>query len=132
MPVKFNPFSQLRAAHHKEKAEDYVEMILELVSEQGEARLTEVAKRFGVSIVTAHKIIARLKKEKWIETKPYRAIFLTPRGKRLANKSKNRHAIVYHFLKKMGVPEKTAKIDAEGIEHHVSKETLNIFRRHLK
>ncbi|MDO8494291.1 MAG: manganese-binding transcriptional regulator MntR [Deltaproteobacteria bacterium] len=126
-----NKFKKLRAAHHNEKAEDYVEMIHELVETNGEARLTEIAKRFGVTPVTAHKIILRLQREKLIDSKPYRALFLTTKGKKMATQSKQRHQIVYQFLKKIGVPEKTAQIDAEGIEHHVSPETLNIFKKFI-
>ncbi len=132
MAVKNLKFSKLRAAHHREKAEDYVEMVQDLVEEEGEARLTEIAKRFGISSVTAHKIIARLQKENLITTKPYRALFLTPKGLKLAKKSKERHGIVFAFLKKLGVPETIAQIDAEGIEHHVSPETLAIFKHYLK
>lgn len=132
MAVKTEPFRKLRIAHHREKAEDYVEMIEALSGEQGEARLTEIAKRFGVAAVTAHKIIARLQKENLVTTKPYRALFLTPKGKKLAEASKRRHAVVYQFLRTLGVPEKTARIDAEGIEHHVSKETLAVFKKQIR
>ena len=129
MLAKNHPFAKVRHAHHRETAEDYVEMIQELLSEQGEARLTELAKRFGVSTVTVHKIISRLQKEKLIEAKPYRALFLTSKGKKLALASHRRHATVYQFLLKLGVPETIAQIDAEGIEHHVSPKTLKIFKR---
>ena len=132
MAVKTDKFKKLRVAHHREKAEDYVEMVEELVQEQGEARLTDVAERFGVSIVTAHKIIARLQRESLITTKPYRALFLTPKGMKLAEKSRARHKIVYEFLRTLGVPDTIAQIDAEGIEHHVSPETLSIFKKQLK
>lgn len=131
MAVKKNKFVKLRGAHHREKAEDYVEMIQDLEEELGEARLIELAKSFGVTAVTAHKIISRLKREKLITTKPYRALFLTEKGKNLAHLSKRWHKIVYQFLKKIGVPEKTAQINAEGIEHHVSPETLEIFQHFL-
>lgn len=131
MPVKSVKFKKLRDAHHREKAEDYVEMIHDLLAEQGEARLTEIAQRFGVSTVTAHKIITRLQKQNLITTKPYRALFLTAKGKLLAAKSQRRHKIVYQFLRRLGVPERTAQIDAEGIEHHVSPETLKVFKKLL-
>lgn len=132
MAVKSYKFRKLRSAHHQEKAEDYVEMIEDLSKEEGEARLTELAKRFGVSSVTAHKIIARLQRENLIMSKPYRALFLTPKGKHLADKSRSRHKIVYQFLRSLGVSDETAQIDAEGIEHHVSPETLQVFKRYLK
>jgi len=132
MGVKSLKFTKLRSAHHREKAEDYVEMVQELFKEQGEARLTEIAKRFGVSSVTAHKIILRLQREKLIASKPYRALFLTSKGKKMATESKVRHEIVYRFLKKIGVPDRIAQVDAEGIEHHVSPKTLSIFKQFLK
>ncbi len=131
MAVKNHKFHKLRTAHHREKAEDYVEMIQDLVAEQGEARVTDLAKCFGVTPVTAHKIILRLQRELLINSKPYRALFLTPKGKKMATQSKQRHQIVYHFLKKLGVPESVAQTDAEGIEHHVSPQTLAIFKKYL-
>lgn len=132
MSVKNNKFKKLAKAHHLEKAEDYVEMIQELVQKEGEARLTEIAKRFTVSSVTAHKILLRLQKEKLVSFKPYRALFLTPKGKKMAKQSHKRHEIVLRFLKKLGVPEAIAQIDAEGIEHHVSPKTLQTFKRYLR
>jgi DtxR family manganese transport transcriptional regulator len=36
------------------------------------------------------------------------------------------------FLRKLGVSKKVAELDAEGIEHHVSPETLAAFERLLK
>lgn len=132
MAVKENKFQKLRDVHHREKAEDYVEMIQEIEREMGEVRLTDLAHRFGVSSVTAHKILSRLQREEFVTSRPYRAIYLTPKGKKLAGTSHHRHKIVYDFLKKLGVPEETAQMDAEGIEHHVSPETLEIFKRYLR
>jgi DtxR family manganese transport transcriptional regulator len=67
-----------------------------------------------------------------VNTKPYRAIFLTGAGHKLAEECKQRHGIVATFLRKLGVSEKAAEMDAEGIEHHVSPETLAAFERLLK
>ncbi|MBI4126301.1 MAG: transcriptional regulator MntR, partial [Deltaproteobacteria bacterium] len=88
--------------------------------------------RFGVSAVTAHKIIERLQREGLISSKPYRALFLTSKGARLAHKSRERHEIVYRVLQKLGVPKEVAQVDAEGIEHHVSPATLTVFQRFLR
>ena len=40
--------------------------------------------------------------------------------------SQRRHEIVYQFLLALGVSQRTASIDSEGIEHHVSDETLRL------
>ena len=60
--------------------------------------------------------------------KPYRGVFLTELGQRLAGESRLRHETVQAFLMSLGVAPETARIDAEGIEHHVSEETLAAFR----
>jgi DtxR family manganese transport transcriptional regulator len=57
---------------------------------------------------------------------------LTNEGKRLAQISKEKHEIVYNFLLSLGVSKKTAQYDSEGIEHHVSDETLKIMKKFRK
>ena len=77
-------------------------------------------------------MVARLQQAGLVATKPYRAIFLTGEGRRIADKSKRRHQIVFEFLRAIGVSEDVARADAEGIEHHVSNETLAAFERLTK
>ena len=72
-------------------------------------------------------IIQRLQREDLVETRPYRSIFLTDKGKALAEASQARHQIVRDFLVTIGVPASIAEEDAEGVEHHVSEETLRVF-----
>ena len=122
-------FDRIRRAHQSEVAEDYVEMIAELIIETGEARTVDLAARFGVTSPTVNAIIQRLQREDLVETRPYRSIFLTAAGQALADKAHDRHRIVRDFLLKIGVPETIAEEDAEGIEHHVSPETLAVFAK---
>ncbi len=131
---KNNPsarFVATREHHLLETAEDYTELIAELIEEQGEARVCDLAKSLGVSHVTTLRTLKRLQRDGYIKTSPHQPIILTPKGKRLANFAKNRHEIILKFLIKMGVPEEVAVIDVEGIEHHVSKKTLEVFKKHL-
>ena len=125
-------FAQVRNARNTETAEDYTEMIADLIKETGEARAVDLAKHFGVTGPTVNSIIRRLVREGLVESKPYRSIFLTDKGKLLADYCKKRHDIVYNFLIKIGVNENIAKNDAEGIEHHVSSETLSVFEKYIK
>ena len=122
-------FDRIRRAHQSEVAEDYVEMISDLIAETGEARAVDLAARFGVTSPTVNAIIRRLQREDLVETKPYRSIFLTEAGQALAEASKARHQIVRDFLVSIGVPEDIAEEDAEGVEHHVSEKTLQVFAR---
>ena len=122
-------FTHTRRARRKEIAEDYVELIDDLIEANGEARLVEIARRMGVTHMTASKAVARLQRDGLVTTRPYRSIFLTGKGRQMALRSRRRHQIVLDFLKTIGVSDETARRDAEGIEHHVSEETLRAFTR---
>lgn len=125
-------FERVREAHQTETAEDYVELIADLIEANGEARIVDLATRFGVSHATVNKTISRLQKEGLVITQPYRSLFLSDKGKKIAQMCKERHIIVVNFLKSIGVSDETAEMDAEGVEHHVSKETLEAFSAHIK
>ena len=114
-----------------ETAEDYVEAIADLSASQGEARVVDLARRLGVSHVTVNRTVARLQRDGLVSAQPYRAIFLTSAGRRLANESRRKHETIVRFLESLGVPDDVALMDAEGIEHHVSAKTLAAIVRWL-
>ena len=125
-------FERIRRAHQSEVAEDYVEMIAELIEETGEARAVDLAARFGVTSPTVNATIQRLQREGLVESKPYRSIFLTQVGTQLAMESRDKHRVVRDFLIAIGVNYDVAEQDAEGVEHHVSEETLSKFKEFLE
>lgn len=122
---------QTRRDHSSETAEDYVEAIADLTESVGEARAVDLARRFGVSHVTVIRTISRLQRDGYVSTQPYRSVFLTSKGARLARAARERHVLVVEFLRSLDIPEHAVQADAEGIEHHVSAETLNAFTHHL-
>lgn len=124
-------FERVRHAHQSENAEDYVELIADLIEVNGEARVVDLSKRFGISHATVNKTITRLKKEELVISEPYRSLFLTDKGRKLAQACKERHIIVVEFLKSIGVSDEIAEMDAEGVEHHVSRETLDAFQKYI-
>jgi DtxR family manganese transport transcriptional regulator len=126
-----NRFRRTREDHSREAAEDYVELIDALIAETGEARAVDLADRLGISHVAVGKTIQRLQREGLVTMQPYRSIFLTAKGKKLAASSRERHALVHDFLVALGVPEEIAEQDVEGIEHHVSDITLRAMRTYL-
>ena len=125
-------FERIRRAHQSEIAEDYVEMISDLIVETGEARVVDLASRFGVTSPTVNATIQRLQREGLVESRPYRSIFLTQAGRKLAEASREKHQVVRDFLMAIGVNEDVAEQDAEGVEHHVSEQTLTKFREFLR
>ena len=124
-------YIQTRDAHRAELAEDYVEAILDLIDEDGDAKLTEIARRLGVAHPTAFKSLRKLETEGLVELTPYKPVQLTESGRALAESCRERHEAVVNFLVSMGVPQDQAELDAEGIEHHVSQVTINAIRARL-
>lgn len=125
-------FIETRQHHLQETAEDYVELIADLIAAKGEAKVSDMAIALGVSHVTVIRTIDRLKTKGLIMTSNNQPIYLTKEGELLANFCKERHDFLLKFLIQLGVPESTAKIDVEGMEHHVSKITIDAFSKHLK
>ncbi len=124
-------FRRTREARRNALLEDYVELIADLIKDGGEARQVDIASRLGVAQPTVAKMIQRLTAEGLVAKRPYRGIFLTDSGERVARESSARHQTVEAFLRAHGVGADAARIDAEGIEHHVSQETLEAFKRYL-
>ncbi len=118
----------VRKAHETELIEDYIELIGDLIDAKGEARSVELARRIGVTQATVGNMISRLSDLELVNSEPYRAIFLTPEGRQMAERSRRRHITVLRFLRSLGVPEDAARQDAEGMEHHVSDATLKVMR----
>lgn len=106
-----------------------MEAVAHVMETRGEARVRDLARLMGVSHVTVSRIVGRLCAEGLLETEPYKPIRLTRKGKRMAEASRERHETVVAFLRTIGVSAEQAEIDAEGIEHHVSPETLGAMRR---
>jgi DtxR family transcriptional regulator, manganese transport regulator len=131
-PIQARRFRKTRSAQSAALHEDYVELIADLLATSGEARPTDVARRLGVSHVTAIKTISRLKREGLATGRPYRGIFLTDEGRKLAMRVRARHRLVVDVLLAMGVPAEAAEADAEGVEHYVSETTLKAFAEFLR
>ena len=131
-PTQARRFGKTRTALSTALLEDYAELIADLIANDGEARPTDIARRLGVSHVTVIKTVSRLKREGLATGRPYRGVFLTEEGRRLAARLRERHRLVVDMLLALGVPAETAEADAEGIEHYVSERTLKAFSDFLR
>ena len=103
---RLKPFRRSRRDRAVETAQDYVEAIADLSAALGEARVVDLARRLGVTHVTVNRTLARLQKIGLVNTKPYRAIFLTDAGHKLAAECKQRHETVVAFLRSLGISER--------------------------
>ena len=103
-PTQADRFGKARSARSASTLEDYTELIADLLTANGEARTTDIARRLGVAHPTASKAIARLKREGLARAQPYRGIFLTEAGAAMAKSVRQRHRIVVDLLVAVGAP----------------------------
>lgn len=129
--LKASRFKRVRRDHGSETASDYCELIDELIRTKGEARIVDLALSLGVSQATVTKTVQRLKRDGLVTAEPYRSVFLTEVGETLAAQSREKHDLMVSLLLKLGVRREIAEIDAEGMEHHASGDTLEAIRRYL-
>ncbi len=132
MNKKSNRHSRIRADHSTEIAEDYVEAVAQISADRGVCRAVDLVRQFDVTHATVNRTVARLQRDGFVETEPYQPIRLTAKGKRVAAAARQRHEVVLAFLRALGVSERTAINDSEGIEHHVSRETLGAMQAFLR
>ena len=132
-PTQASRFGKARTAQSGALLEDYVELISDLLTDGGEARPTDIARRLGVAHATAIKTIGRLKREGLAVAKPYRGVFLTA-GRRDLWPRVCGLGIASSWIccSRSAFRTEAAEADAEGIEHHVSDTTLAAFGRFLK
>ena len=121
---QINTFDETRRQHSLESAEDYTELIADLIESEGEARVGVIAEHLGISHVTALRTISRLQQLGYVETQPRKPVTLTRKGQNLAKFCKHRHSLLLDFFIEIGVEKKQAELDVEGAEHHISKQTL--------
>src|SRR6056297_439065 len=106
------PHERTRKDHANETAEDYVEAVADLIDNHGVCRVIDLARRFAVSHVTVNRTVDRLQREGLLQTERYEPVRLTARGRRLAQRCRERHQTVYDFLLAIGVGEEVAAVDA--------------------
>ena len=107
-------FRKTRVAHSATLCEDYAELIADLLQMSGEARMTDIARRLGVSHATVNKNVNKMKREGLATARPYRGVFLTDAGIALAARVRARHRLVVDLLVTIGVPLEDAEQDAGG------------------
>ena len=107
-----------------EIAEDYLERIDALIRDKGYARVSDVAAELGLTRPTVSVMIKRLADRGLVEREHYRGFRLTAEGRRISEEIRSRHAILSAFLTLLRVPEAVRERDVEGLEHHLSGETL--------
>jgi len=107
------------------RVEDYLEVVYELIQTKGYARAVDIAERLDVKTPSVTSMVQRLDAKGLVVYERYRGLTLTDKGEGMARSIQKKHAAILKFLKILGVAERTSRLDAEGIEHHVHKETVD-------
>ena len=108
--------------------DDYLEQILHLIEEKGYARPVDVSRRLGISQASVTNMLQRLDSEGLVKHEKYRGTVLTEEGHRIAQAIIDRHELLTEFLRLFEIDEDTIYRDVEGMEHHVSRATLDALR----
>ncbi|MCP5537774.1 MAG: transcriptional regulator MntR [Akkermansiaceae bacterium] len=108
--------------------DDYLEQILHLIEEKGYARPIDISKRLEISQASVTNMLQRLDAEGLVTHIKYRGTTLTDEGLRIARAIIDRHNTLTRFLELFGIDEDTIYRDVEGMEHHISRATLEAIR----
>lgn len=105
--------------------EDYIEQIYLLIEQKGYARVSDIADSLNVHSSSVTKMVQKLDKDEYLIYEKYRGLILTPHGKKMGKRLVERHELLEKFLLQIGVDEEQAYKDVEGIEHHLSWDTID-------
>ncbi|MNM18357.1 Transcriptional regulator MntR [compost metagenome] len=104
--------------------EDYLERIYKLIDEKGYARVSDIAEGLEVHPSSVTKMIQKLDKDEYLIYEKYRGLVLTTKGKKVGKRLVDRHQLLEEFLAMIGVQEQNIYRDVEGIEHHLSWDSI--------
>ena len=103
-----------------ESAEDYLERIYELTEDKGRARMVDIARSLRIRQASVTQMVQKLGEHGFVRYEKYRGLMLTSKGKGVARAVRRRHRVLEEFFELLGVDRRTAQLDLEGIEHHLS------------
>ncbi|UWG98454.1 metal-dependent transcriptional regulator [Dehalobacter sp. DCM] len=114
------------------KMENYLEAIYELSRDGNSARVSDIARKLGVSKASTTSAMASLSEKGLIVAEKYREIYLTPSGLKLAQSTSCKHQVIHQYLTEiLHVDPAIADSDACAIEHVISNDSIKAMQKHL-
>jgi Mn-dependent DtxR family transcriptional regulator len=111
---------------HSPAIEDYLEQIHNLIEAKGYARVVDIAQNLGISQASVTNMIQKLDAEGYLLYERYRGVVLTPEGRKIGQEIARRHEVLTRLLAQFGLDADTLHQDVEGMEHHISRQTLDV------
>ena len=112
--------------HTSAAVEDYLERILELINTKGNARVVDIAQSLKISQASVTNMIQKLDAEGFVVYERYRGVVLTEEGGKVGAEIARRHEVLTRLLASFGLDPQTVHEDVEGMEHHISRQTLEV------
>ena len=117
----------LRATSAQSPAtEDYLEQIHNLIAAKGYARVVDIAEKLGISQASVTNMVQRLATDGYVVYERYRGITLTDEGRSVGVAIARRHEVLTRLLSGFGLDPELVHRDVEGMEHHMSRQTLEV------
>ncbi|MEW9501842.1 transcriptional regulator MntR [Jeotgalibacillus marinus] len=105
--------------------EDYIEQIYLLIDNKGYARVSDIAEALSVHPSSVTKMVQKLDKDEYLVYEKYRGLVLTKKGTKIGKRLVFRHDLLEQFLLLIGVKDENIYNDVEGIEHHLSWNSID-------
>jgi Mn-dependent DtxR family transcriptional regulator len=109
-----------------QSAEDYLERIHELIEDKGYARVVDIAGSLRVKQASVTRMVQKLGELGYLKYEKYRGLILTDKGREVAQRIQRRHAALARFFSILGLDAETQRSDIEGLEHHLSSDTVRV------
>lgn len=112
--------------------EEYLKTMYVLEKQNGNIRVTDIAKKMNCTKPSVNKAIYNLKDNGLVSYETYGTIELTEDGVNLAKKILEAYDIVYLFLKDvLNLNEDKAEKEAEKIKSSITDETVNKLAKYV-
>ncbi|MDD7009349.1 MAG: metal-dependent transcriptional regulator [Bullifex sp.] len=113
----------------QESAENYLEAILMIKEHKEIVRSIDIVRVLNFSKPSVSVAMKNLKEAGFVTMDETGRIELTAEGEKIATKIYERHVKVSDWLTSLGVPRDIAEADACRMEHVISEETFEAFKK---
>lgn len=112
--------------------EEYIKTMYVLQKQNGNIRVTDVAKKMNCSKPSVNKAIKQLKENELLNYETYGSIELTKAGEDLAKKLLEAYDIVYVFLHEvLNLRKEEAQKEAEKMKSAIEDDTINQLAKYV-
>ena len=120
---------EVKTMHTNESAENYLEAILMIKEHKEIVRSIDIVRVLNFSKPSVSVAMKNLKEAGFVTMDETGRIELTAEGEKIATKIYERHVKVSDWLTSLGVPRDIAEADACRMEHVISEETFEAFKK---